>query len=223
MPSTLATTQYMLQLSEQHGLDTHLHFIRRLIAASQPRLTSTNPPSSFDQSTPLTFRLLVQETQRLARDPFLADRFREAIDKGEGDIFRHFDLVRFFDRIGLRALEKLILSAAILAVPSRKELQNQALGIVRTEFENACLQLCQISSFDSGDLTQPQLAKLLTTLLCDPSPDSPILEPANRQALISAALAKYGPEVVGPILQQILPTLRLGFLSSSSWAALTRS
>jgi CCR4-NOT transcription complex subunit 1 len=46
-------------LSEQHGLDTYLHFIRRLIVHSQGRLASSAPPSAFDTSTALTFRLLV--------------------------------------------------------------------------------------------------------------------------------------------------------------------
>ena len=60
------------QLSEQHGLGTYLHFIRRLIVHSQGRLSAgSNTP--FDASNALTFRLLVQEAQRLARDPFLAD------------------------------------------------------------------------------------------------------------------------------------------------------
>ena len=81
------------QLSEQHGLDAYLHFIHRLIVHSQGRLALAVPPSAFDTSTALTFRLLIQETQRLARDPFFADRFRDGLDKGEGDTFRHFDLV----------------------------------------------------------------------------------------------------------------------------------
>ncbi|THH04818.1 hypothetical protein EW145_g5247, partial [Phellinidium pouzarii] len=104
---THAIVIVMSQLSEQHGLNTYLHFIRRLIVHSQARLTSTAAPTAFDTSTSLTFRLLVQETQRLARDPFLADRFREGVDRGDGEIFRAFDLVRFADRVGLRPLERL--------------------------------------------------------------------------------------------------------------------
>ncbi|KAI9509952.1 Not1-domain-containing protein [Russula earlei] len=196
-------------LSEQHGPETYLHFIRRLIVHSQARLQSTAAPSAFDTSTSLTFRLLVQETQRLARDPFLADRFRDGLDRGDGDIFRHFDLARFADRLGLRPLERLVLASSIVTAPTRKELSLQAASMIRLEFENAVLALCQHPSFDHADLSPPQVAKLLSNLLELSTHETPILDGPQRQALIAAAQAKYGTEVVAPILQQIIPRLSL--------------
>lgn len=224
-----------VQLSEQHGLNTYLHFIRRLIVHSQARLTSTQAPSAFDTSTSLTFRLLVQEMQRLARDPFLADRFREGVDKGEGEIFRTFDLVRFADRVGLRPLERLVLAASIVAagvaqpptsaatvsaggaaagaqtqgaVGVKKALADQAATIIRVDFENAALAMCQHPSFDHADLSLAQAGKLLQNLLSDPPLDAPILDATQRQALIAAAHTKYGHDAVLPILQQLLPKMR---------------
>ena len=157
---------------------------------SQARLTSTAAPTAFDTSTSLTFRLLVQETQRLARDPFLADRFREGIDRGEGEIFRTFDLVRFSDRVGLRPLERLILAASIAAAGThantnppgtptpnsgvgggawvRKPIADQAAAIIRVDFENAVLALCQSPCFDHADLSPAQAGKLMQNLLSDP-------------------------------------------------------
>ncbi|KAF8431772.1 Not1-domain-containing protein [Boletus edulis BED1] len=196
-------------LSEQHGLDTYLHFIRRLIVHSQGRLSLAAPPSAFDSSTALTFRLLVQETQRLARDPFLADRFRDGIDKGEGDTFRHFDLLRFVDRVSLRPLERLVLASSIVAGSTRKELATQAAALIRVDFENAVLSLCQHPSFDHADLSPQQVAKLMSNLLSDSNSETPILDATQRQAVIAAAQAKYGPEIVAPILQRIFPTLSL--------------
>lgn len=203
------------QLSEQHGLDTYLHFIRRLIVHSQARLASSAPPSAFDTSTALTFRLLVQETQRLARDPFLADRFREGIDKGEGDAFRHFDLLRFADRVALRPLERLVLASAIVSSPARKELSAQAMSLIRHDFENAALALCQHPSFDHADLSPQQVAKLMSNLLSESVFETPVLDPSQRQALIAAAQAKYGLEIVAPILQRIFPTMRSGHASTT--------
>jgi CCR4-NOT transcription complex subunit 1 len=153
---------------------------------------------------------LVQETQRLARDPFLADRFRDGLDRGEGDIFRHFDLARFADRVGLRPLERLVLASSIVTAPTRKELSLQAASMIRVEFENAVLALCQHPSFDHADLSPAQVAKLLSNLLELSTHETPILDGPQRQALIAAAQAKYGTEVVAPILQQIIPRLRLG-------------
>jgi CCR4-NOT transcription complex subunit 1 len=249
--STIHPHTHTQQLSEQHGIDTYLHFIRRLIVHSQSRLTSSASPAAFDTSASLTFRLLVQETQRLARDPFLADRFRDGIEKaeGQGDVFRHFDLVRFADRVGLRPLERLVLASSIVAssggggssgtgssgtstagasptstVPTsttlstssaagtmlstRKELASQAMAIVRTEFENAVIALCQHPSFDHADLSPAQVAKLMANLLSDPPADSPALDATQRKALVAAAQAKYGNEIVAPILHRIFPSLR---------------
>ncbi|KAI0075480.1 Not1-domain-containing protein [Panus rudis PR-1116 ss-1] len=195
-------------LSEQHGLETYLHFIRRLIVHSNSRFAPNGPSNAtYDASSNLTFRLLVQEIQRLARDPFIADRFKDGVDKGEGDAFRNFDLVRFVERIGLRPLERVVLASAIVAAPTRPELANQATNVIRSEFENAVLALCQHPSFDMGDLTPNQVAKLMSNLLCDVAPESPILNGDQRQALIVAAQAKYGREIVSPILQRILPTM----------------
>jgi CCR4-NOT transcription complex subunit 1 len=117
-------------------------------------------------------------------------------------------LVRFADRIGLRPLERLVLASSIVSTNTRKELSNQANNIIRVDFENAVLSLCQHPSFDHADLSPTQVAKLLANLLSDPPPDSPILDASQRLALIVAAQAKYGMEIMAPFLQQIFPTLR---------------
>jgi len=197
------------QLSEQHGLDIYLHFIRRLISQSL-RIMSGSAIAPLDPSSSLTFRLLVHETQRLARDPFLADRFREAIDKGELDAFRHFDLVRFAERVGLRALERLILAAAILSShDTRRELKSQATTILRVDFDHAIVAMCQRPTWnDQSDLTQPQTAKLLTMLLSDPPPDQPVLDASQRASIVFAAQSKFGQDAMAPILQSIFPALR---------------
>lgn len=197
-----------IQLSEQHGVDTYLHFIRRLIVHSNSKLSSTASPASFDASPNLTFRLLVQEVQRLSRDPFLADRFRDGVDKGEGDAFRNFDFPRFLERVALRPLERLVLASSIVSALTRRELAMQAVGVVRMEFENAVLALCQHPSFDHADLSPNQVAKLMSNLLCENPTNSPILDATQRQALILAAQTKYGPEIILPILQRLLPTLQ---------------
>ena len=197
----------LAQLSETHGPETYSHFIRRLIAAAQARISPTNP-NAYDTSTALPFRLLLQEVQRLARDPFLADRFRDGIDKAEGDLFRNFDLLRFLDRMSLRPLEKLILASSIVAQNTRRELAGQAVTIIRHEWNNAVLSLCTRPSFDHSDLSPSQVAKLLSNLLSEPPAESPVLDTNQRHELLVAAWSKYGQDVMSPSLQQILPPIR---------------
>lgn len=190
-------------------METYLHFLRRLISAAQSRVVAVNPPAAWDTSTVLTFRLLVQETQRLARDVFLADRFREAIDKADSEPFRHFDLVRFVDRIGLNPLERVILTSSILSATTRRDLAQQAASIIRPNFDSARLALMAHPTFESGDLSPNQTAKLTSNLLCDPPPDAPILDPTQRQSLLSSISAKYGAEFTISVLKQVLPRISL--------------
>jgi CCR4-NOT transcription complex subunit 1 len=84
------------------------------------------------------------------------------------------------------------------------------MSLIRHDFEIAVLALCQHPSFDHADLSPQQVAKLMSNLLSESASETPILDPTQRQALIAAAQAKYGPEIVAPIVQRIFPTLRSG-------------
>lgn len=195
------------QLSDQHGPETYLHFLRRLISAAAARVISANPPPSWDTSTILTFRLLVQETQRLARDPFLADRFRDAVDRVDSEPFRQFDLTRFMDRVGISPLERVILASAMLSATTRRDLVQQAAVVIRMNFEQARPSLLAHPTFETGNLNQGQAAKLLTNILCESSLETPVLDPSQRQSLLSTMSSKYGPDFMTPTLKQIIPRL----------------
>lgn len=175
---------------------------------SNGRISSNISSSGYDSSTPLTFRLLVQEMQRLARDPFLADRFRDGVDKVEGDAFRNFDFGQFVEKVGLQPLERLILASAIVAVQTKEGLHKQAVEVIHTHFDDACMALIHNPSFEHADLSPNQVAKLMANLMCDTSKGSPVLDATQREGLIATAQAKYGAEIVSPILQRILPTMR---------------
>jgi len=200
---------FVLQLSDQHGLETYLHFLRRLIAAAAARVISPNPPASWDTSTVLTYRLLVQETQRLARDPFLADRFRDAIDKADSEPFRHFELGRFVDRVGLSALERLIIASSMLSATNRRDLVQQAVVLIRQNIDQARQTLMAHPTFESGNINQSQAAKLLSNILCESSSETPVLDPTQRQNLLSTMSSKYGPDFVASAMKQIIPRLNM--------------
>jgi CCR4-NOT transcription complex subunit 1 len=150
----------------------------------------------------------VEETQCLARDPFLADRFRDGVGGGEGDSFRNFDLARFVDRVGLRSLERFVLAAAIVGGQTRKELTSQAVGVIRTEFDNAVSELGQSPPFEHAKFAPAQMSKILFNLLVDHSQDAPLLEGMQRQALLVAAQSNLGKEAMTPILQHLYTKLR---------------
>ena len=200
------------QLSEQHGVDTYLHFIRRLIAHPQVR----QPPSAstpIDASNALAFRLLTSETQRLARDPYLAERFRDAVVGGEGDFFKHFDLSRFVDLVHLRPLERFIVASAIVTGPARtrQELLTQAINIIQAEFDNAVVALCRPNSFDNQDLPLKLALKLLINFFVDTPADLSVLTIHQRATLIMALQSKYGRDAIAPRLPTLFANLRFAF------------
>ncbi|KAG8755159.1 hypothetical protein FRC14_004305 [Serendipita sp. 396] len=197
------------RLSDQHGPETYIHFFKRLITATASRIIAPNPPASWDSSTVLPFRLLVQETQRLARDPFLADRFRDTIDKADSEPIRNFELIRFIERVALSPLERVILASAVLSAPNRRDLVQQASTIIRMNFDQARPALLGPPTSESANLSKTQIAKLLSNLLCDIPSDAPVLDVTQRQSLLSGLLTKYGFDVMMPIMKQILPRISL--------------
>jgi CCR4-NOT transcription complex subunit 1 len=112
------------------------------------------------------------------------------------------------DRIGLRPLERLVLAAAIVGGQTRKELTTQAAGVIRTELDNALLELCQPPPFEHAEFTPAQMSKILTNLLVDHSQDASLVEGTQRHALLIAAQSRVGKEVMTPILQRLYPKLR---------------
>ncbi len=102
----------------------------------------------------------------------------------------------------------LVLSAAVVSCQARRELSSQAISMVRLEFENAVLSLCHNPCFDHTDLAPNQVAKLISNLLSSPPIDSPVLDAAQRQALIIAVQTKYGRDTATPILQSVIPNMR---------------
>ncbi|KAG8832629.1 hypothetical protein FRC17_000982 [Serendipita sp. 399] len=196
-------------LSEQHGPETYIHFFKRLITVNASRIIAPNPPASEDPSTFLPYYLLVQETQRLARDPFLADRFRETLDKADSEPIRNFELIRFVERVTLSPLERVILASAMLSASNRRDLVQQAYTIIRMNFDQAQPVLMSATTFSTGNLSQAQVSRLLFNLLCDLPLGAPVLDVAQRQILLSELLTKYGFDFMINIMKQILPRISL--------------
>jgi hypothetical protein len=121
---------------------------------------------------------------------------------------RKFNLRKYFDRMGLRPLERLVLAASIVSTKSRKKLTQQAQAVIQAKWTKAILSLRSRPSFDHADLSPSQVAKLLSNLLSDPPADVPVLDAPQRHEVLFAAWTKYGPDITSPILQQIFTTIR---------------
>jgi CCR4-NOT transcription complex subunit 1 len=132
--------------------------------------------------------------------------------------FRHFDLIHFVDRVGLSPIERLVLGSAMLIATNRRDLVQQANSLIRVNFDQARLAIMAHSTFENGNLSQSQVTKLLSNLLCESSLESPVLDPTYRQSLLTAIAAKYGSDCVVAILQQLLPHISLAHGTSFAQA-----
>ena len=53
---------------------------------------------------PGSYQLLVEEIQKILKDPLQADKIAQALDTSEGELYRDFDLATFVDHFRLDAI-----------------------------------------------------------------------------------------------------------------------
>lgn len=124
------------QLVRQSPPDTDLFLLSRLLSASLTALgfptsssstsLSLTPSSTSPAQSALALRLLQAEIRRLARDPWSAPRFAEALSHGlsgapgasSGGAEEAFSVRTFIQRMALSPLETVILFQPVVAVPS---------------------------------------------------------------------------------------------------------
>ena len=97
----------------------------------------------------------------------------------------------------------------MLSATSRRDLVQQAVLLTRQNVDQARQSLLAHPTFETGNLNQSQAAKLLSDLLCESSSDAPVLDPLQRQNLLSVMGSKYGPDFMTPTLKKIIPHLAI--------------
>jgi len=116
-------------LIESNGVEANSHLIRRLILQSAPALQApaNTPIPSPTPNAYLLLRLLFYSVRKLAKDPLLTHRYRDAFQSGLNDTsagstsfeaFRYLgeNLAAFCDRGGFNGLERLVLALEMVKV-----------------------------------------------------------------------------------------------------------
>ncbi len=109
------------QLIDSNGMEVFSKYFRRLLVGNSP---SIFPGINRNVENPGNYQLLVQEMQKVSRDPDQAYKIADTIDTSDGDIFRDFDLSTFMDHFKLDPLAKTTLALAFKAV-SRSDLKTK--------------------------------------------------------------------------------------------------
>ncbi|GAA5831623.1 hypothetical protein JCM11251_000773 [Rhodosporidiobolus azoricus] len=191
-------------LIELHGPAPQQHLIRRLIqgAASLLSTSPASPPPSSASNPPspeLHLRLLASEVQRCARDPGLAERFRDAVlegadgPSGSDSVLRSFSLPTLLSHPSLAELsplERLVFLTPFLTLLYPSTHSSPAVsGLKRSLGLDAAKQLRQIlppaleqlggppsTVHDLAELSPLPISRLFSIILSDhnlaDSPDS---------------------------------------------------
>ncbi len=95
-------------------MEVFAKYFRRLLSGNSPQIFPDRVNRNVEN--PGNYQLLVQEMEKITRDPTQASKIAEIIDTSEGDIYRDFDLATFMEHFKLDPLAKTLLASAFLHV-----------------------------------------------------------------------------------------------------------
>lgn len=193
--------------------------MRRLILAVAPAATSS--PAQAPPPSALILRLLGAEVARLARDPLLSERFRDAVltsPEGQPDVLKTFSLTNLLAQASLAELsplERLVFCTPFLVLlyPSsapvtenttlRRALGVEAAHAIKHILIPALEQLGApaASQADLAELSPLSISKLFSILLSDlalhtDGESGQVFSDEDRRAIVMAAVrGRLGVEV----------------------------
>ncbi|KAJ8607709.1 hypothetical protein MRB53_040097 [Persea americana] len=130
-PLCLPTKLMFSKLVSSHGMDVFTKYFRRLLQNN----SATVWPSLRNGESGPTYQLLVTEVQNVSQDAQQSAKIVEAIDGGEGDLYRDFDLSTFMEHFKLGPIAKIILATAFKKA-SRSDLRTKADAIISSNLQN---------------------------------------------------------------------------------------
>jgi CCR4-NOT transcription complex subunit 1 len=107
------------------GMELFTTYFRRLLQSNASAIFPGVPraPSSTGDNAG-SYQLLVEEVQKILKDPQQADKMAQSLDTNEGDLFRDFDLMTFLDHFRLDSIAKVALALPCRAA-SKAELRSK--------------------------------------------------------------------------------------------------
>jgi CCR4-NOT transcription complex subunit 1 len=97
------------KLVHDSGMELFTTYFRRLLQSNASTIFpgSARAPAAGDGAG--SYQLLLEEVQKLSREPQQADKIAQSLDTNEGDLFRDFDLAAFSDHFHLDPVAKIAL------------------------------------------------------------------------------------------------------------------
>lgn len=89
-------------------MDVFTKYFRRLLASNAAQIWGAGRSTETTGS----YQILVTEVQKITQDLSQAGKIVEAIEFGEGEVFKDFDLSKFMDHFKMSPLAKVTLASA---------------------------------------------------------------------------------------------------------------
>jgi CCR4-NOT transcription complex subunit 1 len=103
-----APNAHMIQLVSENGTEVFAKYFRRLLLTYAAQIFS----NSRNVDSAGSYPLLVAEVEKVTQDPARAAMIAEAVDSGDGEVFRDFDLSTFMEHFKMNPFTKVTLASA---------------------------------------------------------------------------------------------------------------
>ena len=107
-------------------MDVFPKYFRRLVSGNATKIFPGTNIKGSENAGAGSYQILVEEMQKILRDPGQARKIAETIDEGDGDLFRDFDLLSFIEHFDLGAVAETILCCAF-RICTRADLRNKGM------------------------------------------------------------------------------------------------
>ncbi|KAJ9664960.1 CCR4-NOT core subunit cdc39 [Coniosporium apollinis] len=149
------------KLIESSGMDVFSKYFRRLLSNNAAQIF---PGAGRSSDASGSYRLLVEEMQKITTDTQQAYKIAESIDGPEADLFKDFDLSTFMDHFKLDPLARTALALA-LKTASKPDLRMKADAILTNNLENFLAIALPPYDHSQVDLLPSFVASILERLI----------------------------------------------------------
>ncbi|GIZ37484.1 hypothetical protein CKM354_000092900 [Cercospora kikuchii] len=108
------------KLVSDSGMELFTTYFRRLLQSNASTVISSTPRAPENAGN---YQLLIEEVQKLVKEPRQAQQIAEALDTNEGDVFRDFELQAFLDHFALDPVARVALLQPLrtVSIPSLRQ------------------------------------------------------------------------------------------------------
>jgi CCR4-NOT transcription complex subunit 1 len=97
------------KLVHDSGMELFTTYFRRLLQSNASTIFSSTPRAPAAGDNAGSYQLLLEEIQKLSREPQQADKIAQSLDTSDGELYRDFDLAALIDHFRLDPVAKISL------------------------------------------------------------------------------------------------------------------